>query len=152
MRSYLLALVVLVACGKDKAKAEEPDPALDFVVKGVTEAIPQIKAAMASPKPSDGIFKCAHMANIDDLKKSSKHQALAAELEQLCTLDLHLAIIKTAAEQAEAARKAKPDEQVLSECYSGELAVAKGELEKAGKLAAAKDLLARFAAVCPNEK
>ncbi len=155
MRWYVLALVAIVmlgACGKDKGKPEESDPALDFIVSGVTRAIPELKAAIASPKPSDAIFKCAHMANIDDLKKSEPHKALAAELEQLCTQDLQVAIIKVAVEQAEAARKAKPDEQVLSECYSAELGMAKDELTKAGKLDVAKDLLARFKAACPNEK
>lgn len=152
MRTFLLAVVMLVGCGKGGKAEEADDPAVEYVAKSATDDIPKIKAAIASPKPVDGMFKCAQMANIADLKKSAKHKALAAELEQLCTHDLQVAMIKVGVEAAEAARKAKPDETVLSECYNGEIETARKELIEYGKPDAAKDLLARFAAACPTSK
>ena len=63
-------------------------------------------------------------------------------------------MIKVAVTEAETARKAKPDEKVLSECYSGELTMARKELATANKLAdpTVKSLLDRFAAACPDAK
>ena len=51
---------------------------------------------------------------------------------------------------ADAKPAAKPDDKALSECFSADVASGTDELETAGKLDLAKDLLARFKAVCPD--
>jgi hypothetical protein len=150
---HLVIALALVACSKDKAsqqaEAEGDRAATDFVMKGAREAMPQLEAAIASAKPSDGMFKCAHMANLDVIKKADSN--FAARFEKLCTHDLQIAMMKRAVEQAETARKAKPDEQMLSECFNADYTVGLEDLEKAGKIDdAAKALTARFAAACPK--
>lgn len=154
MRNLLVIAIALFAsgCGQDKSakEAEKDDPALSFVANGTKEGIGKIKAAIAAGTPDDAMFSCAHMANLDTLKASNAHKALAAELEQLCNADLPLAVITKAVEKAEAARKAKPDEKVLSECYSAELTVALDQMKKVNTQANAKDALTRFAVVCPE--
>ncbi len=155
MRNLFVIAVALLAFGcKDKSakEAETDDPALSFVAKGATEGVAKIKAAIAAGKPDDAMFSCAHTANIDTLKASKPHQALATELEQLCNTDLPLAMITKGTEAAEAARKAKPDEKVLSECYNAYITTALDEMKKAKTDAKAKDVLARFMAACPDAK
>ena len=61
-------------------------------------------------------------------------------------------MIKVEVEKAEAARKAKPDEQMLSECYNAAYSYAMDEMTTANTIDSAKDLLARFDAVCPPKK
>lgn len=165
MRNALVFVLVmvplLVACGKDKAgdqaggstSAKAGSPETVASVSGVEEEIPKIKAAIASPSPGDADLECAaSMANIGGFENVEKHKALATELRQLCTKDLPLAKMKVAVETAEAARKAKPDEQVLSECYSADYTSAKDQLTKSGALESASALTARFAAACPSAK
>jgi len=154
MRKLLIVVALLTVGCKDKSakEAEEEDPALSFVARGATEGVAKIKAAIAAGTPDDAMFSCAHTANIDTLKASKPHQALAAELEQLCNSDLPLAMIKKGVDEAEAARKAKPDEKVLSECYNAYVTTSLDEMKKAKTEAKAKDLLARFAVACPDAK
>jgi hypothetical protein len=145
MRILIAVVLVLSGCGK------KDDPGVDWAGKDAEQDIPKLKAAIASAKPGDGIFKCAQMGNLDALKQSDTWKTTAAELEQLCTYDLQIAIMKTAVEAAEAARKAKPAEKVLSECYSAELKVANDELVKYRKIDdKAKALVARMAVACPD--
>ncbi len=154
MRNLLVIAVVLFAFGcKDKSakEAEDEDPALSYVADGAKEGVAKIKAAIAAGTPDDAFFSCAHTANLDVLQKSKPHQALAAELQQLCDSDLPLAVITKGVEKAEAARKAKPDEKVLSECYQGEMATALEQMRKAKTEAKAKDALARFTVACPEQ-
>jgi hypothetical protein len=154
MRNLLVIAVALFAFGcKDKSakEAEDEDPALSYVADGAKEGVAKIKAAIAAGTPDDAFFSCAHTANIDTLKASKPHQALAAELQQLCDSDLPLAVITKGVEKAEAARKAKPDEKVLSECYQGEMATALEQMRKAKTDAKAKDVLARFTVACPEQ-
>jgi hypothetical protein len=92
------------------------------------------------------------MAVVDDLKKSGKHAKLVTELEQLCNRDLHVEILKVAVASIEAARKAKPKDNPLSECFNADVSVATDELTASGKLDAAKDVLARYSAACPEAK
>ena|SRR5436190_4338726 len=151
--SVLVAVAVLGfaglgGCGKKQDAGEKA--ADDYVSKSAKADLAELKTAIASGKPSDGTYKCAHMANIDVLRRADK--ATATELEGLCTKDLWVAIMKVEVEKAEAARKQKPDEQVLSECYNGVYENAKDELVKAKTADAAKDLVARFDAVCPPKK
>lgn len=124
---------------------------MSFVADGATEGVAKIKAAIAAGTPDKAFFSCAHTANIETLRASKPHQALAAELTQLCDADLPLAIITKGVEKAEAARKAKPDEKVLSECYQGEMSTALDQMKKAKTDDKAKDVLARFAVACPEQ-
>lgn len=153
MRKHLVIALALFAFGcKDKSakEAEEEDPGLSFVARGTKEGVDKIKAAIAAGTPDDAFLSCAHTANIDMLKNSKPHQALAAELQQLCDTDLPLAMITKGMEKAEAARKAKPDEKVLSECYQGQMQTALDQMKEAKTEAKAKDVLARFAVACPE--
>ncbi len=150
---HLAIVLLLAAVGcKDKSakEAEEEDPALSFVAEGATEGIAKIKAAIAAGTPDKAFFSCAHTANIETLRASEPHQALAAELTRLCETDLPLAIITKGVEKAEAARDAKPDERVLSECFQGEMSAALEQMKEAKTEAKAKDVLARFAVACPD--
>src|SRR5690242_7257215 len=61
------------ACGKKAAEQAGEKMARDFVVNGAKEDLPKIKAAIASAKPTDGMFECAAtMANIDKLMAADK--------------------------------------------------------------------------------
>ena len=147
----VVALSAFACKDKSAKEAEADDPALSFVADGAKEGVAKIKAAIAAGTPGDAFFSCAHTANIDTLKASKPHQALAAELQQLCDSDLPLAVITKGVEKAETARKAKPDEKVLSECYQGEMATALEQMRKAKTDGKAKDALARFAVACPEQ-
>ncbi len=138
-----------VACGKS-AEDEGEKAAGEFVAKSARTDLEELKQAVASPDPGKGKFNCAHMANIERLEKADK--ALAAEFRQMCTKDLYLAMIKVEVEKAEAARKAKPDEGMLSECYNANYEFAKNEMTEAKTVDVAKDLIARFDAACPPQK
>lgn len=155
-KHVVIALALFVfGCSKDDKsakEAEDEDPALSYVADGAKEGVAKIKAAIAAGKPDEAYFSCAHTANVDTLKKSKPHEALAAELTQLCDTDLPLAVITKGTEKAEAARKAKPDEKVLSECFQGEMATALEQMKKAKTDAKAKDVMARFAVACPDTK
>ena len=149
MRIELWLVVALAACGKSAEEQGEASAA-EFIAKSAREDLVELKAAIASPDPGKGKYECANMANIATLEKADK--ALAAEFRQLCTKDLYLAMIKVEVEKAEAARKAKPDETVLTECYSANFEYAKGEMTEHKTVDLAKDLIARFAAACPPQK
>jgi hypothetical protein len=138
MRMLVLACLI-IGCSKE---AVDEDPG--WVGESATEEVAAMKQAIAANTPSKGLGKCGHMANLAKLRASSKHKALAAELERYCTKDLHLAIMKFEVERAEAAHAAKPDAEMLDECYTGDFSYAHKELIQAKKVDAAKDLVARF--------
>jgi hypothetical protein len=148
MRIVPLLVVALFACGKSGDEGEKA--AADYVAGSVKKDLDELKAAIASPDPGKGKYSCAHMANVDKLEKD--HKALATELRQLCTKDLYLAMMKVEVEKTEAARTAKPDEQVLSECYNANFDFAKSEMTEAKTIDLAKDLIARFEVACPPKK
>jgi hypothetical protein len=150
MRIVPLLVVTLFACGKSGSGDEGEKAAADYVAGSVKTDLDELKAAIASPDPGKGKYNCAHMANVDKLEKD--HKALATELRQLCTKDLYLAMMKVEVEKAEAARKAKPDEQVLSECYNANFDFARTEMTEAKTVDLAKDLIARFEVACPPKK
>src|SRR5688500_13182731 len=147
--THALVIVALLGCSKKAEEAGE-QAAGEFVAKSAKEDIVKLKEAIAKGDPSSAKFSGAHLANIDTLEKADK--AVAAELRTLCTKDLYLAMIKVEVEKVEAARKAKPDEEVLSECYNAMYDYAKDEMEKAKTIDLAKDLVARFDAACPPKK
>jgi hypothetical protein len=147
-----ICLVAAVACGKSNTGKEDGEEAArDYVVGSVKDDLPKIKAALASAKPDDATFKCGHMANLQTLEKADA--ALAAEFKRLCTHDLQLDIMKVEVDKAEAARKAKPDEKVLSECFNANFELAGKELQQYGTGDdTSKALAARFAAACPKQR
>ena len=148
--AHVLALLLAVGCSKDPEKASEKS-AGEFFAKSARKDIDEMKAAIAAGKPGDAKFNCAHMANYDMLEKAD--QAVAAELKQLCTKDLYLAMIKVEVEKAEAARKAKPDpNELVSECYNASYDYARKEMIEAKTIDLARELVARFDAVCPGQK
>jgi hypothetical protein len=141
MRIVLVALLV-IGC---KEAAE------DWVGKDAAKSVEKIKAAIAAHKPSDAFLDCVQMSNIDVLKQ--KFAAVAAELEPLCTHDLPIAMIEVAVVAAEAARKAKPNAEILGECYEPFAKTAVDDLVKYKTLDdKAKALIARMAAACPDVK
>lgn len=146
---WLVVALGVAACGKSAEKEGEA-AAGEFIAKSARTDLAELKTAIASADPGAGKYKCAHMANFDMLEKADK--ALATELKQLCTKDLYLAMMKVEVEKAEAARKAKPDETVLTECYSANFEFAKNEMTEAKTVDLAKDLIARFDAACPPKK
>lgn len=162
MRILLASILLLatLACGKAADKqppAGQPaaghsaagQPAAGrYDSTGIKKNLAEIRAAMASPDPSSAKYKCALLANVDEI---AKHDAASAdELRQLCTKDLYLAVIKLEVDKAEAARKAKPSPAVIDECYNSKYEYARKEMKKASTLELAKDLIARFDAVCPK--
>ena len=149
MRTLMIAMLVL-GCGKDK-KPEADNAGTDFVAEMAQKDLPLVKAGIAAGKPGDVIFKCAAMSGVADLRKVDRYLALAKDLTETCEHDLPLARMRVATEHAEAARKAKPDEKVLSECFSAELQGGLDDLQKAQRTDdTSKAILARFRAVCPN--
>lgn len=154
MNVWVLILgLAALGCGKGKEEAGGgggDQAATDYVTNSAKEDVAKLKAAITTPTPGDAKYSCAQMANIDTLEKANK--AVAAELRQLCTKDLYLAMIKVEVEKAEAARKAKPDEQMLSECFNASYSYAVDEMTTAKTIDSAKDLITRFDAVCPPKK
>lgn len=148
MRCAPLVVVMVLACGKSGDEGEKA--AADYVAKSAKKDLAELKAAIASADPGKGKYSCAHMANVDKLEQD--HKALADELRQLCTKDLYLAMMKVEVEKTEAARAAKPDEAVLSECYNANFDFAKDEMIEAKTIDLAKDLIARFEVACPPKK
>ena len=146
---WLVVALFTTACGKSAEEQGEAS-ANEFIAKSARSDLVELKQAIASPDPGKGKYSCSPMANIDKIEKVDK--ALAAEFRQLCTKDLYLAMIKVEVEKAEAARKAKPDEPVLSECFVANYEFAKNEMTEAKTVDLAKDLIARFETACPPDK
>ena len=146
----VIAALVLVGCGKDKPPQED-NAGTDFVAEMAQKDLPLVKAGIAAGKPGDVIFKCAAMSGVADLRKVERYQALAKDLTETCDHDLPLARMKVATDNAEVARKAKPDEKVLSECFSAEFQGGLDDLQKAKREDdVSKALIARFKTVCPK--
>jgi hypothetical protein len=153
MRTVLIALLVAGFGGCGKSKPEADNAGTDFIAESTQKDLPLVKAGIAAGKPGDVIFDCSGLAGIENLRKVERYQDLAKDLDQTCNHDLPLARVKVATEKAEAARKAKPDEKILSECYSAEYRGGLDDLRKAKREDdASKALQARFHAACPNEK
>ncbi len=151
MRTILLVAALLMGCGK--SRPAEDNAGTDFIADSARTDLPLVKQAIANGKPGSAIFKCAGMAGLADLKAVERYQDLAKDLEQTCNHDLPLARMKVAVEATEVARKAKPDEQVLSECYNAEYEGGLDDLKTAKREDdASKALVARFHAACPKAK
>ncbi len=149
MRIVLACLLLVTGC----KRTHDDIGGVDWVGKDAASSVTKIKAAIAAHKPSDAYLECAQMANIDSIKASDTYKQVAAEYEALCTPDLQLAMLEVAVVAAEAARKAKPTAELLSECYEPFSGTAVDTLKKYKTLDdKAKALLARMTAVCPDVK
>ncbi len=144
MRTLLCVVLLTMACGHKR------DGAADFLEEGARKDLPTIKQQIADGKAKDAIFECAaNLANVAKLED----EALAKDLHDTCEHDVPLARVKAATELAEAARKAKPDAEVLSDCFSAEYEGGLDDLVKAKREdGASKALVARFHAACPKSK
>lgn len=149
----MLAAVILFGCGKDR-KQQADDRMEDFMVRSATADLAKVKDALASGKPGDARYTCVTaLSATKDLEKSDDHAALVKDVKQTCEHDFPLAVMKVETEKVEVARKAKPDEKVLSECYDAYFDMAVKDVKKhATEDDAAKALEARFAAACPKMK
>lgn len=150
MRIVLLLTLTIFAC----RDAGSDDKAMnDYLVRSATKSVTELKqilAAESGKRPIDWgmVTRCADMANVATLEKAN--QALAAELRQLCTKDVPLAMMKFEAEQADAAVNAKPKAEFIPECHSPTFNFAKDQMSDAKTIDLAKDVIARFAAICTN--
>lgn len=148
MRLVLAGILVLsIGC---KSKQEKY---VDGLVSDADEKLPQIKAAIASGKLDRESIPCVSItANIREIEKTHDHDELVTEIKQVCDHDVHVARMRRAAGVAEAARKARPDDQVMAECFSGELSTAIHFLQEEKRFdAAAQAELERFIAACPRQ-
>jgi hypothetical protein len=151
LRSLVFAVASLTsaaACSKGAEPAAAADPAADFLTKSATEDLGRAKAALAAKKPGDARYPCAAaMAAIEQLKAAP----VAKEIKQVCGHDAPLALLSIATAAAETARAAKPKEEVLTECFNADVAMAKDDLTAAGAVDdGAKALFARYAKACPQ--
>ncbi len=142
---WLLTLA-LVACSSSNGEKEALKLANDLA----TDAVANIEASMAAGKPVDGIFDCvANAMNETLMKAGGSYAALATKLTKLCDHDVPLAAIAKSVEEAEAARAKSPNDKMLTECVVNDVKFALPSLKNRD---AAKDLLARYAVACPDEK
>lgn len=152
MRNLIaIALALTAACGKGGDKsAPSDDPGLQFVAKEVKKDLEAAKANLAANTPEKAQLKCAQLSNPDVEKADA---ALWKDYRQTCAHDIPAAVIKNAVEKAEAARKAKPTDNPLMECYDANYSLAVKDLEtyKTGD-AASTALIQRWAATCPDTK
>ena len=148
----LLAIVLTAGCSSDKPEAGASNAGNEFMSKMIVDDLPAIRTAVGSSEPSSASIKCAQVENLADARKSGKNMEGLAEYEKLCTTDLPLATLKVELDKIEAARKAKPDEAVLSECYNANYTTALEALAKFKHEDLAKGYVARFTAACPAPK
>ena len=147
MRVLLLAVLV-IACKSEDQQVNE------YLVKSATKGVAELKQILVddpAKRPLDWgmVTRCADMVNIDLIAKAN--QPLADELRRLCTKDVPLAAMTFETEQAEAAVKAKPNAEIWVECHSPTFAFAKDHMIEAKTIDLAKDVIARFEAVCPKK-
>jgi hypothetical protein len=156
--AYVVLLVAAVACGKgkkDEGGGGTPDGADKFFLESVQKSLDEVKQALA--KGEDPKYKCAGAgAYAEELtkKKIKAAEATVKELTKLCSYDVPLAALEGATKKAEEARKAKPDEQVLSDCFSADHDLSVEDLKKGGFEGdeKVKAVVARWDAACPPKK
>jgi len=110
---WIVAGVILfttVACGSGMSAEEE------FAQKQAADGLAEIKADLANGE--DPKYNCAASQSYASKLTTDEGKAIAAELEQVCGFDTPLLSATQAVEKAEKARKANPDKNPLSECYS----------------------------------
>ena len=148
----VVALVIAAGCSKDKGGDSASTAGHELMAKMITDDLPKIRAALTSEDPSSATLDCAQVENLGDARKAGKNLEGLAEYEKLCTLDLPLAVLTKELARIEAARAAKPDEKVLSECYNAKYTTALEQLAQYKHEDTAKGFVARFATACPDAK
>jgi hypothetical protein len=143
LASSLLAL----ACGG-------PSKADTFFLESVKKDLAEIKDKLT--KGEDASLTCVAGKTYGEKLKGApiaEAEPLVKELNDLCGLDVPLAKLEGAAKAAEEARKAKPDEAMLSECFSADQKMALKDLEESKQLEneKVKAASARFDAACPKK-
>jgi len=154
----VLSLMAIAACGKgkkDEGGGGKLDEASKFFLESVQKDLDAVKQALA--KGEDPRYKCAGAgAYAEELtkKKIAEAETVVKELTKVCGYDVPLAALEGATKKAEEARKAKPDADPLSECYSAEHDLAVDELKKGGHEGddKVKTLATRWDAACPPKK
>lgn len=144
MRAILL--IALVACSSSNGEKEALKLANDLA----NDAVARIAVSLKSDRPVDGMFDCAITSMNETLTKAGGTYAeLATKLQRLCDHDVPLATIKHSVEKAEAAHAKDPKDTMLTECVVNDIPLALPALKNRDE---AKELLARYVIVCPNEK
>ena len=148
--------LLAAACGKggDSKGGGGMDEADQFMLKGIKEDTQAVKDALA--KGEDPKYTCAGTGTYAEKLKDKKNADVEAAVKtftQLCSYDVPMAALEKAVKAAEEARKAKPTEEVLSECYSADQSTATEELQKGFATDEKfKALTARWDAACPAKK
>jgi Tfp pilus assembly protein PilP len=138
----MVVMIVVVGCKEAEQKAMN-----DWLVRDAKQSIAKLKKSLGAPETADSIVECGQMANIAALAKQDK--AVADELRQLCTTDIHLAVMNAEVDKIEAKRKARPNDELGIDCMDPFYDFAKQQMREAGTLDAAKPVIARYEAVCP---
>jgi len=168
-------VVALSACkgdekgGGDKAGAAKPEggdkgdkgdkggsklgPGEAFALERATENLAEVKKLMASGE-TDLDIKCASVIGYtDQIKDVASAKELVADAEKVCNLEVPLKAAEAEVVKTEEARKSKPDDKVLSECFNSTYEMAMKSLkENHADNPKLKDLEERFAAACPKDK
>ena len=147
LATLLTSSLVAVACGG-------PSKADQFFLESVQKDLGEIKAALKSG--DDASLKCVAGKTYGEKLKNApiaEAEGLVKELTALCDLDVPLAKLEKAVTEAETARKAKPDEAVLSECFNAHQKMALEALGKSNQLEheKVKAAVARWDAACPKK-
>jgi hypothetical protein len=157
----LVLVLAPTACGKSddggsaSSHAKSGEAGLDeagvYFLKTVQGDIAEVRDRLA--KGEDPKFLCAGAgayASKLEGKPNAEAQAAVAELEKICTRDVPLAALEKSVAKAEAARKAAPDANPLSECHDASRNMAVQELARSSPTDEQfRALTARWDAVCP---
>jgi hypothetical protein len=139
--------------GGDKKGGGDLDPGQEFAMESATENLEEVKKLVASGE-TDLDIKCASVTGYtDQLKDVAAAKDLVAEADKICGYEVPLKAAEAEVTKTEEARKAKPDEKVLSECFNANYDMAMKALkEKHADDPKLKALEDRFAAACPKSE
>lgn len=139
----VLFVGTLFACGGGIPSAEQ------FPHEQAVEGLAEIREALGNNE--DPGFKCVASQSHASRLTTEEGLKIAAELEQVCGFDTPLWTLGKAVEKAEKARKAQPEKNPLSECYSAPYKVSTRTLNDKGHGAKPEvtKLQQRWDKVCP---
>jgi hypothetical protein len=157
--AILGAVLVMNGCGSSGETAKPGEGKLDeaeqFFLKSVKKDLEDIKSKLA--KGEDAKYDCvageSYGKEIQG-KNNAEAETTVKEILKLCKYDVPLKALEGAVTKAEEARKAKPDEAVLSECFSADYSMSSEDLTKNNFAAdeKVKALTARWDVACPPKK
>jgi hypothetical protein len=152
MWRFLVIAIALVGCdegtkSKVKETAGKVDKAVDkFEASDAKEHLDKAKVQLSGG--ADPVEDCSWVASQTDTEAT---KPALDELRKLCNVDAPLERAKQAVVRAEKARTEMPEAPSLTECSSDDWAAMKVKLASSGD-ARWKDLEARWAKVCPDQK